>query len=117
MSGMGSNHANEELRRHAERMSKILDDIAELQEDKKQLATEIKAQGYDSKAFNQIVKEMRKGADYQASQLELELVLDTYRKAVDLPSNLEAAQEKAREQAQSADPPRKRSKRSDKRLN
>lgn len=86
----------EELRKNAKRACQLLDEIADLQEDLKQLKAEVKAVGYDMKAFNQIVREMRRGADYQAAQLELELVVDTYRKAAGLPVTLEAAQEAAR---------------------
>ena len=96
---LGSNTANEDLRRRAMAMKEKLDEIAELQEEVKQLKAEAKADGYDLKALNQVVKEMRRGPDYQAAQLELELVLDTYRRAVDLPVTLEAAQKAAREAA------------------
>jgi len=96
----GHNQADAELKRRAEALSSILDQIAELQEDAKQIRTEAKSDGYDLKALNQVVKELRKGADYQAGQLELELVLDTYRKAVGLPVTLDAAQEAARKEAE-----------------
>lgn len=96
----GHNHADAELKRRAEALSSILDQIAELQEAAKQVRSEAKADGYDLKALNQVVKELRKGADYQAGQLELELVLDTYRKAVGLPVTLDAAQEAARKEAE-----------------
>lgn len=96
---LGSNTANEDLRRRATALKDKLDEIAELQEEVKQLKAEAKADGYDLKALNQVVKELRRGPDYQAAQLELELVLDTYRRAVDLPTTLEAAQEAAREAA------------------
>lgn len=96
---LGSNTANEDLRTRAQRLRDVLDEIADKQEEAKQIRAEAKADGYDLKALNQVVKEMRRGPDYQAAQLELELVLDTYRKAVALPVTLEAAQEAAREAA------------------
>jgi len=96
---LGSNTANEDLKRRATALKEKLDQIADLQEEVKQLKAEAKADGYDLKALNQVVKELRRGPDYQAAQLELELVLDTYRRAVDLPTTLEAAQEAAREAA------------------
>lgn len=102
---LGSNTANEELRRRAKALSEKLDEIAELQEEVKQIKSEAKADGYDMKALNQVVKEMRRGADYQSAQLELELVLDTYRKAVGLPTTLEAAQEAARAEAETVPAP------------
>ena len=96
---LGSYTANEDLRRRAMGLKGLLDQIADLQEEVKQAKAEAKADGYDLKALNQVVKELRRGPDYQAAQLELELVLDTYRKAVDLPVTLEAAQEAVRSDA------------------
>ena len=52
-----------------------------------------KSSGFTVKAFNQVVKEMRRGAAFQAAQLQLELELDTYRAAVGLPVTLDAAQQ------------------------
>lgn len=83
---------SDDLRSYASRLARVLNDIADLQEDAKQIKAEVKAEGFDMKAFAQVVKEQRRGADYQAAQLELELVLDTYRKALDLPTTLEQAQ-------------------------
>lgn len=102
---MGSNHANQELQRRARALCDILDQIAELQVEAKDLKAEAKEDGYDMKAFGQIVKELRKGAKYQADQLQLELVLDTYRSAVDLPTDLEVAQQRARDEAATAPEP------------
>lgn len=95
-----TSQAEKELRDRAQAICDKLNEIADLQEEVKQLKGEAKALGYDMKAFGQIVRELRRGADYRAAQLELELVVDTYRKAVGLPVNLEAAQEAAREEAE-----------------
>jgi uncharacterized protein (UPF0335 family) len=89
-----------ELRRRATALCGVLDDIAELQKEAKKIKDDAKADGYDMKAFGQIVKELRRGAEYQASQLELELVVDTYRRAAGLPVTLEAAQEASRREAE-----------------
>jgi len=86
------NKADAEIRRRAEIIAGKLDEVAELQAELKKLKEEAKADGFDMKAFGQIVKEMRKGTDYQVAQLELELVLDTYRGAVGLPTDLVEAQ-------------------------
>ena len=85
-------NTNAELVRRAERRVTLLDEIAERQEELKQLKAEDKADGFDEKALAKVVKELRRGADYQADQLELELVLDTYRRALGLPVTLEDAQ-------------------------
>lgn len=100
----GSN-ARGALRDYAARMTRLLDDKAAIDEDIKALKGEMKAASFgkdEMKAFAQIVKEMRKGPDYQADQLQLELVLDTYRRAVDLPTDLEVAQSRARAEAGTA---------------
>jgi uncharacterized protein (UPF0335 family) len=85
-------NTNAELVRRAERRVTLLDEIAERQEELKQLKAEDKSDGFDEKALSKVVKELRRGADYQAAQLELELVLDAYRRAVGLPVTLEDAQ-------------------------
>lgn len=103
---MDTRQAREELTRRAKAMSDLLDQIAELQGEVKELKAEAKADGYDMKAFGQIIKEMRRGPDFQADQLSLELVIDTYRVAVGLPTDLEAAQDAAR--ADAAQVPAKR---------
>ncbi|MFZ4807496.1 MAG: GapR family DNA-binding domain-containing protein [Hyphomicrobiaceae bacterium] len=89
-----------ELRRRVDDLCTILGQIDELQVQAKQIKAEAKQDGYDMKAFAQIVKECRRGADYQVAQLELELIVDTYRHAANLPVTLEAAQEAARAAAE-----------------
>ena len=93
------NHGALELKRRAERRVRILDEIAAAQEDLKQLKAEDKADGYNEKALAHVIKSLRKGADWYADQLQLELELDTYREAVGLPTDLETAQKLAREEA------------------
>jgi uncharacterized protein (UPF0335 family) len=97
MTAVDTKQARDELRRRARAVSDKLDEIAELQGEVKELKLEAKSDGYDMKAFGQIIKEMRRGPDFQADQLTLELVIDTYRVAVGLPTDLEVAQEAARE--------------------
>lgn len=93
----GSNLHEQELRRRADRRKTVLDDIADLQEDLKEFKKEDKADGYSEKALAQVIKEMRRGEDFQVGQLQLELELDTYRKAVGLPTTLDDAQKRAAE--------------------
>jgi len=95
---LGAN-ANADLKGRAEELAGVLDDIAELQDRAKEIKSDAKAEGYDMKVFNQVVKEKRRGASYQCSQLEMELVLDTYRSALGLPVTLEDAQKRAAEDA------------------
>ena len=89
-------NANADLKGRAQELAGVLDEIADLQERAKEIKSDAKLEGYDMKAFGQVVKEMRRGASYQASQLELELVLDTYRRGAGLPVTLEEAQERVR---------------------
>lgn len=103
---MGGNLANEELKRRAGQAGTLLDEIAEKQEDLKTLYAGAKADGYDMKAFRQIIKELRKGPEFQHAQLELELVLDTYRRGVGLPTTLEAAQEASANEARAVPEPK-----------
>lgn len=111
MSGLGGNLVNEELKRRAASAGTLLDEIAERQEDLKALYAAAKSDGYDMKAFRQIIKELRRGPEFQSAQLELELVLDTYRRGVGLPVTLEAAQEALGNEARAVPEP-KSSKRS-----
>ena len=103
---LGGN-AQQDLKRRADRRVTVLDQIADLQDDMKQLKAEDKADGFNEKALAQAVKEMRRGIDFQADQLQLELEVDTYRKAVGLPRTLEDAQQLAHASAEEIEPPRK----------
>jgi len=103
---IGGNLVNEELKRRAENLSRLLDEKLEIDADIKALKQAAKDDGYNMKAFAQIIKELRKGAEYQADQLQLELELDTYRRGVGLPVTLEGAQAAARGKAVSVPEPR-----------
>lgn len=111
---LGAN-AKADLRGRAEELAGVLDDIAELQDRAKEIKADAKSEGYDMKAFNQIVKERRRGPDYQADQLQLEMVLDTYRTAVGLPTDLATAQEAARKEAGDVPEPKREKRKSAKR--
>lgn len=103
---MGGNLVNAELRRRAANLSRLLNDKAEIDADIKALKQAAKDDGYDMKAFCQVVKELRKGSEYQTAQLELELVLDTYRRGVGLPVTLEDAQTAAGAEARAVPEPK-----------
>jgi len=93
------NNSNAELVRRAERRKAVLDAIAEHQDELKLLKAEDKQDGFSEKALAQVVKEIRRGAEYSEAQLTLELELTTYRKAVGLPVTLEDAQRLVHEEA------------------
>lgn len=98
-----TSNSQADLKRRASRLSRLLDEIADLQEDVKLLKQSARDDGYSVKALMQVVKEHRKGADYQAKQLELELEIDTYRAAVGLPRTLDDAQKAVVEAASHLD--------------
>lgn len=102
---IGAN-ASADINDRVEKLISILDQLDELKLEEKTLKANAKAEGYDMKAFNQVLKEKRKGAAYQTAQLELETVLEAYRNAVKLPTDLAKAQELARDEAR-ADPDEK----------
>ncbi len=93
--------SNSQLKSLAESMARRLDEKAALDAEIKERRAEIKELGFNVKVFNQVVKERRKGASFQADQLEMELELDTYRRETGLPTTLEDAQERARKEAES----------------
>lgn len=96
---MTLSNSEAELQRRARRRADILDQIAELQEEMKAFKAEDKADGFDEKALARCIAEERRGAKFQADQLAAEAVLDTYRRALGLPTDLEDAQRRAREEA------------------
>ena len=59
--------AKDDLRQRAKGLCNLLNQVADLQEEIKTLKSEAKSLGYDMKAFAQIVKEMRRGSDYQVA--------------------------------------------------
>ncbi|MGE0022497.1 MAG: GapR family DNA-binding domain-containing protein [Hyphomicrobium sp.] len=96
---LGGNAAAD-LKGRAEQYAGVLDEIDEAKERAKDIKDAAKSEGYDMKAFAQVVKEMRKGAKYQADQLQLELVLKTYRHGSGLPTDLAEAQKRAAAEAE-----------------
>lgn len=107
MSEMGSN-SREVLRERVRRRVEVLGQIDDLKQTLKDYKDEDKADGFTEKAIAQVVKEMRKGVDFQADQLQLELEVDTYRAANDLPTTLADAQKLAHAAAEDVAPEKKR---------
>ena len=70
----------------------LANDIAKLQVELKDLKASAKEEGYNLKCLAQVVKERRKGAEFQCAQLTLELEMNTYRASTGLPTTLEDAQ-------------------------
>lgn len=82
-----------------EKWEGLLDTIGTAQGELKDLKQQAKDDGFNLKCLAQVVKERRKGAQYQADQLMLELEVDTYRQNAGLPVTVEDAQERARKEA------------------
>ncbi|ADJ22997.1 hypothetical protein Hden_1184 [Hyphomicrobium denitrificans ATCC 51888] len=106
---LGGNQSAD-LNSRADQIIAVMDEIDDAKVRLADIKANAKASGYDLKALSQVVKEKRKGAGFQAQQLELEMVLDSYRKAVGNATDLEKAQERARREA-SEDPDEKKAKR------
>lgn len=95
-------NTNADIVGRAKRLHGLLDQIADLLDEVKLLKSEAKSDGYNPKVLSQIVKEMRRGAQYQADQLTLELEVKTYREAAGLPTDLAVAQQRAAHEAGTA---------------
>jgi len=96
------------LRERVQRRVDVLEQIDELKQTLKDYKDEDKADGFTEKAIAQVIKEVRKGVDFQADQLQLELEVDTYRDANDLPRTLAEAQKRAHAAAEDVAPEKKR---------
>lgn len=106
MADLGGN-SREVLRERCRRRVEVLDQIDELKDELKTFKAEDKVDGFTEKAIGQVIKELRKGVDFQAGQLQLELEVDTYRKANDLPVTLAEAQKRAHAAAEDVAPSKK----------
>ncbi len=106
MRDVTDNNHEAELKRRVDRRMEILDKIGEAQEELKTLKAEDKADGFNEKAMGQMVRELRRGPDYQADQITLEAELSTYRRAVGLPTSLDAAHAAVRAAAESVPEPK-----------
>ena len=89
--------AADELKRRASRRAKVLDEIAEMQEELKTLKSEDKAAGYNEKALAAAIKSLRKGIEWHADQLAFELEVDVYRRACGLTTDAAEADQQARD--------------------
>jgi uncharacterized protein (UPF0335 family) len=106
---LGDN-AKADIKGRAKELAGVLDEIAELQERAKEIKSEAKLEGYDMKAFGQVVKELRRGAEYQAAQLTLELTLDTYRKAAGVATEIDEAEKAVRKHVEEVPEPKPKGK-------
>ncbi len=96
-SAKAGDNANAELKHRIARRMTTLDAIAELQEQLKEYVAEDKADGLIDAAIKETLKSMRKGEEWHAERIAFEMVIDTYRRAAGVPTEIEAAQAAARE--------------------
>lgn len=81
MSGAGHNSADDRLRLLIERIERLEEEKQGIAEDVKDVYMEAKAVGYDPKIMRQIVRLRKMKPDDRA---EMEMLLDTYKKALGL---------------------------------
>lgn len=90
------------LQGFGERLARVLDDIAEAQEEKKIILAEAKLEGFTPALLARVVAEKRRSAKKHAAQLTFELEQQTYRRALGVETDLAKAQEAARREAEMA---------------
>lgn len=74
------------IRRHAERIKDLMDQIADITDEIKTERDAAKGSGLNVKALNKVVKELLMDDDKRQAQLELDFNVDAYRKIVGLPT-------------------------------
>ena len=97
---LGDN-AQAELKRRIDRRVDLLDEAAELAATMKDYKAEDKSDGFTEAAIADAVKLRRADPDKVLAKLMLEAEFEVYRAAAGLPIDIEAAQEIARDAAQS----------------
>jgi len=107
---MGGN-TKAELKRRIDRRCDLLDEMADLGEQMKAFKAEDKSDGFTEKAITDAVRLRRADADKVLAQLMLEAEMTIYRDAAGLPTEIETAQERAREEAESIPDPAEKKKR------
>jgi uncharacterized protein (UPF0335 family) len=81
MSAAGHNSADDRLRLLVERVERLEEEKAELATDIREVYAEAKAVGYDAKIMRQIVRLRKMDPDARS---EMEAILDVYKAAVGL---------------------------------
>lgn len=87
MAGKGSN-SETLLKQHAQVITTLVGKINDLKDEVKTELQAAKSSGLNVKALNKIVREMLMDNDKRTDQLEFELEVDLYRKAVGLPTEV-----------------------------
>lgn len=91
---VGSN-SDVTLKRFAERIAGLLDQIKDIQAEVKTEMDSAKAAGFSTKALNKVVKEMGLDEEKRQAQLEFEWEVDTYRRIVGLPTEIATEKQEA----------------------
>lgn len=94
MAGTGDN-LDRTLKSYASRIAGLMDQIKDIREEVKGEVAAAKQAGLDTRALLRVVKEMGLPPEAREKQLEFELVVDDYRKAVGLLTEVGAEQQAA----------------------
>jgi uncharacterized protein (UPF0335 family) len=92
-------NAKQTLISFARRIERLDGEMAALSEDRKQVLAEAKSSGFDEKALKKVIKELAMDEDKRGKQLSFELVVDTYRRALDLPTNEQVVAREAKQRS------------------
>lgn len=87
MAAKGSN-SEALLKQHAQVITTLVGQINDLKSEVKDELSAAKSSGLNVKALNKIVRELLMDNDKRTDQLELELEIDLYRRAVGLPTEV-----------------------------
>jgi len=106
-SALGGN-ATQALESYGRRLSDALDALADAQEAVKDIKAEAKSDGFDAALLSRVLRELRLGPEYIADQLAKEAERDTYRRALGVPTDLDAAMTGVRTAVETLPTPRRR---------
>lgn len=72
------------LKSYAERIAALMGQIKDIKDEVAEELKAAKSAGLDTKALNKVIREMSMDEDKRQAQLEFDLVVDDYRRAVGL---------------------------------
>jgi uncharacterized protein (UPF0335 family) len=99
MTDILTNASKTALIEFARRVQNLDEEMAALSEDRKEVLAEAKSSGFDEKALKKVIKELAMDEDKRGKQLSFELVVDTYRRALDLPTNEQVTVREAKQRS------------------
>lgn len=85
---MGESVAQDQLRAFVERVERMDEELKAINDDKKEIYAEAKANGFDVKALKAVIAARRKD---EADRLEFEALIDLYRGALGMASGYDSS--------------------------